>query len=216
MNLTAANQLTITADAAGPGVRDPAALRLPRLGAVTFFTAAVTDLLDGLIARRTGQKTTLGAWLDPMADKLLLVTMFVMLTLPDIGSVNRLPLWFTVLVISRDVVIVLTVAVVNLAVGPRTFRPSIFGKIATGDLRDDRRRGALLQLPRAPGGAGHAVRLRVAGDVGDFSRSLRGAGGQAGALSPKALASGSGLHGSLTGRPQRAAAEADFAEPNRA
>ena len=42
-----------------------------------------------------------------------------------------MPLWFTVLVISRDVAIVLTVAVVNLAVGPRTFRPSIFGKIAT-------------------------------------------------------------------------------------
>jgi phosphatidylglycerophosphate synthase len=66
-----------------------------------------------------------------MADKLLLVTMFVMLTLPGIGLANRLPLWFTVLVISRDVAIVLTVAVVNLAVGPRTFRPSIYGKIAT-------------------------------------------------------------------------------------
>jgi cardiolipin synthase len=88
-------------------------------------------MLDGLIARWTGQKTTLGAWLDPMADKLLLVTMFVMLTLPDIGSANRLPLWFTVLVISRDVAIVVTVAVVNLAVGRRTFRPSIYGKIAT-------------------------------------------------------------------------------------
>src|SRR5687768_11059047 len=66
-----------------------------------------------------------------MADKLLLVTMFVMLTLPDIGSANRLPVWFTVLVISRDVAIVLTVAVVNLAIGPKTFRPSIFGKVAT-------------------------------------------------------------------------------------
>ena len=90
-----------------------------------------------------------------MADKLLLVTMFVMLTLPDIGSANRLPLWFTVLVISRDVAIVLTVAVVNLAVGPRTFRPSIFGKIATGDLHPDRRGDALLQLPRAPVGDRH-------------------------------------------------------------
>ena len=98
---------------------------------VTFLCAAVTDLLDGLIARWTRQKTTLGAWLDPMADKLLLVTMFVMLTLPEVGMPNRLPLWFTVLVISRDVAIVLTVAVVNLAVGPRTFRPSIYGKIAT-------------------------------------------------------------------------------------
>src|SRR6516225_8198382 len=98
---------------------------------VTFGAAGLTDLFDGLIARTVGEKTTLGAWLDPMADKLLLVTMFVMLTLPEIGAPNRLPVWFTVLVISRDVAIVATVAVVNLAVGPRTFRPSIYGKIAT-------------------------------------------------------------------------------------
>ena len=98
---------------------------------VTFMAAGVTDLFDGLIARMTGEKTVLGAWLDPMADKLLLVTMFVILTLPDIGGPNRLPLWFTILVISRDVAIVATVAVVNLAIGPRTFRPSIYGKIAT-------------------------------------------------------------------------------------
>src|SRR6186713_246414 len=98
---------------------------------LAFLIAGITDALDGLIARWTGQKTTLGAWLDPTADKLLLVTMFVMLTLPDIGAPNRLPLWFTVLVISRDVAIVATVAVVNLAIGPRTFRPSIYGKVAT-------------------------------------------------------------------------------------
>ena len=98
---------------------------------VTFMAAGLTDLFDGLIARLTGEKTVLGAWLDPMADKLLLVTMFVILTLPGIGGPNRLPLWFTVLVISRDVAIVATVAVVNLAVGPRTFRPSIYGKVAT-------------------------------------------------------------------------------------
>jgi cardiolipin synthase (CMP-forming) len=98
---------------------------------VVFMAAGVTDLLDGLIARLTGEKTVLGAWLDPMADKLLLVTMFVMLTLPTVGEPNRLPLWFTVLVISRDVAIVATVAVVNLAIGPRTFRPSMYGKVAT-------------------------------------------------------------------------------------
>jgi cardiolipin synthase len=98
---------------------------------VTFAAAGLTDLLDGLIARMTGENTVLGAWLDPMADKLLLVTMFVMLTLPEVGGPNRLPLWFTILVISRDVAIVATVAVVNLAVGPRTFRPSIYGKVAT-------------------------------------------------------------------------------------
>ena len=129
--LTAANQLTLLRM-----LLIPAFVILVLYGElgwalIVFVTAGVTDGLDGVIARRSGQFTSLGAWLDPMADKLLLVTMFVMLTLPAIGSVNRLPLWFTVLVISRDVVIVLTVAVVNLAVGPRTFRPSIFGKIAT-------------------------------------------------------------------------------------
>ena len=98
---------------------------------ITFMVAGLTDLLDGLIARLAGEKTTLGAWLDPMADKLLLVTMFIVLSLPGIGLANQLPIWFTILVISRDVAIVATVAVVNLAVGPRTFRPSLFGKMAT-------------------------------------------------------------------------------------
>ena len=122
--LTIANQLTILRI-----VLVPAFVLLmvyDRLGQalLIFLVAGITDGLDGLAARLTGQRTSIGAWLDPMADKLLLVTMFVMLTLPGIGLSNRLPLWFTVLVISRDVAIVLTVAVVNLAVGPRTFRPS--------------------------------------------------------------------------------------------
>jgi cardiolipin synthase (CMP-forming) len=98
---------------------------------VVFAVAGVTDGLDGLIARRSGQKTTLGAWLDPMADKLMLVSAFVVLTLPGLGLANRLPIWLTALVISRDVCIVVTVAIVNLAVGRRTFRPSMFGKVAT-------------------------------------------------------------------------------------
>jgi len=98
---------------------------------LVFMTAGLTDALDGLIARHSGQKSSLGAWLDPMADKLLLVSTFVVLTLPGLGLANRLPIWLTVLIISRDVVIVLTVAIVNLAIGRRTFRPSIFGKIAT-------------------------------------------------------------------------------------
>jgi len=97
-----------------------------------FVTAGVTDALDGLIARWSGQKTSLGAWLDPMADKLLLVTTFVVLTIPGLNLANRLPLWLSICIISRDVVIVATVAIVNLAIGPRTFRPSVYGKIATG------------------------------------------------------------------------------------
>jgi cardiolipin synthase len=96
-----------------------------------FVIAGLTDALDGLAARRANQKTSLGAWLDPAADKLLLVTTFVVLTLPNLGLPNRVPLWLTILMISRDIAIVLTVAVVNLAVGPRTFRPSPLGKVAT-------------------------------------------------------------------------------------
>jgi cardiolipin synthase len=98
---------------------------------IVFLTAGVTDALDGLIARRAGQRTSLGAWLDPMADKLLLVTTFVVLTLPAVPLTNHLPLWLTVFVISRDVVIVGVVAIVTLAAGPRDFRPSILGKLAT-------------------------------------------------------------------------------------
>jgi cardiolipin synthase len=97
----------------------------------TFIVAGITDLLDGLAARAAGQKSELGAWLDPAADKLLLVTTFIVLTLPNIGLVNRIPLWLTILIISRDVGIVLTVAIVNLAVGPKTFKPSPLGKAAT-------------------------------------------------------------------------------------
>jgi cardiolipin synthase len=98
---------------------------------IVFLAAGATDAFDGLAARRAGQKTTLGAWLDPAADKLLLLTTFVVLTLPNLGLVNRVPIWLTVLVISRDVGIVLTVAIVSLAMGPRTFHPSLLGKAAT-------------------------------------------------------------------------------------
>jgi len=104
---------------------------LPGWALVTFAVAGATDALDGLIARRTGQQTALGAWLDPMADKLLVATMFLTLTLPGLGQVQRLPIWLTVLVLSRDIAIVLTVAVVNLAVARRTFRPTMLGKLTT-------------------------------------------------------------------------------------
>lgn len=130
-NLTIANQLTILRI-----VLIPIFVLLVvygRLGEalLVFMTAGATDALDGLIARRAGQRTSLGAWLDPMADKLLLVTTFIVLTLPTIPLTNRLPLWLTITVISRDVVIVGVVAIVNLAVGPRTFRPSFLGKATT-------------------------------------------------------------------------------------
>jgi len=103
----------------------------PGWALLVFALAGVTDGLDGLIARRANQRTSLGAWLDPMADKLLLVTTFVVLTVPAIDNPNHIPLWLTVLVISRDVIIVVTVAIVTVVMGPRRFRPSIYGKAAT-------------------------------------------------------------------------------------
>jgi cardiolipin synthase (CMP-forming) len=129
--LTAANQLTLLRLVLVPIFVLCMLYSWPGWALTVFAIAGLTDALDGLIARRTGQLTTLGAWLDPMADKLLLVTTFVMLTLPGLNLVNRFPIWLTVLVISRDIAIVLTVAVVNLAVARRTFRPSLLGKAAT-------------------------------------------------------------------------------------
>ena len=128
--LTAPNQLTLFRLLLVPCLVILVLYGFNGLAFVVFVVAGVTDALDGLIARRTGQRTTLGAWLDPMADKLLLVSTFIVLTMP-LGLPNQLPLWFTVLVISRDVCIVLTVAIVNLAVERRVFYPSVLGKIAT-------------------------------------------------------------------------------------
>jgi cardiolipin synthase len=128
---TAANQLTLLRMLLIPAFVILVLYRQLGWALGVFVTAGITDGLDGLIARRAGQKTELGAWLDPMADKLLLVTTFIVLTLPGLGLANRLPVWLTVLIISRDVVIVLTAAIISLAIGPRTFRPLIFGKTAT-------------------------------------------------------------------------------------
>jgi cardiolipin synthase (CMP-forming) len=129
--LTLANQLTLLRVVLTPAF--VLFVLYDYLGAAlgTFLVAGLTDALDGLIARWTGQRTSLGAWLDPMADKLLLVATFVVLTVPWIPLTNHLPVWLTVLVITRDIVIVGVVAIVNLAVGPRTFRPSIWGKLTT-------------------------------------------------------------------------------------
>jgi cardiolipin synthase len=129
--LTAANQLTFLRLFLVPVFALCMLYEWTGWALVTLLIAGLTDALDGLIARWTGHSTTLGAWLDPMADKLFLVTMFIMLTLPGLRFANHIPVWLTVLIISRDVAIVLTVAIVNLAVGRRTFKPSMLGKAAT-------------------------------------------------------------------------------------
>ena len=131
-SLTLANQITLLRLLLIPVFVILVVYGWPGWALAVFAFAGVTDALDGLAARRAGQRTSLGAWLDPMADKLLLVTTFVVLTVPGTDLVNRFPLWLTILVISRDVVIVTTVAIVNLVMGARTFPPSLWGKVATG------------------------------------------------------------------------------------
>ena len=101
-----------------------------------FVTAGVTDGLDGMLARRFDQKSQLGTILDPIADKLLLVTSFIVLSIPAIAPhpLPRhfpVPFWVTVAVISRDVFIVVGAAAINIVTGFSGFRPSLLGKINT-------------------------------------------------------------------------------------
>lgn len=96
-----------------------------------FLTAAITDGLDGLVARNFNQKTEIGAILDPMADKLLLVTSFVVLSLHGFTYTPPIPFWVTVAAISRDVFIVLGALVINITTHFSNFRPSIPGKLNT-------------------------------------------------------------------------------------
>lgn len=101
-----------------------------------FILAGITDGLDGLFARLLNQGSQLGAILDPIADKLLLVTSFVVLSLPSISPqpVPRhfpVPFWVTVAVFSRDIFILIGAAAINIVTGFRRFRPSLLGKINT-------------------------------------------------------------------------------------
>ena len=97
-----------------------------RTAFVLVLIAGGSDGLDGLLARRLGQQTTLGTYLDPIADKLLLSSSFVAL-----GVAAQIPLWLVILVLSRDVIILATVLVMVLTTPLRTFRPSIYGKANT-------------------------------------------------------------------------------------
>lgn len=136
-HLTLANQLTFLRLVAVPFFI--LAILEARFGLALwlFIAAGVTDLLDGLVARVFQQRTALGAFLDPAADKLLVTSAFVLLTkypnlLQTIPMTNRIPLGLTILLISRDVLIVGIALMLNLAYGQTQFRPSIWGKITTG------------------------------------------------------------------------------------
>src|SRR3989442_8063819 len=98
---------------------------------LTFIVAGISDVLDGIIARRFGQKTSIGAMLDPLADKLLMTSSILILSLPQMEFLNSVPRWLTVVIIFRDVFILLVSLIVVLMVGWRAFTPSPYGKVST-------------------------------------------------------------------------------------
>jgi cardiolipin synthase len=98
--------------------------------------AGITDGLDGLLARRFHQQSELGRILDPVADKMMLVTSFVVLSMRSVfpGPIPKhlpVPFWVTITVISRDVFIIVGAAAINMVTGFRGFKPSSLGKIST-------------------------------------------------------------------------------------
>ncbi|MDP2607347.1 MAG: CDP-alcohol phosphatidyltransferase family protein [Deltaproteobacteria bacterium] len=94
---------------------------------IVFIIGGVTDFLDGLAARLMNQQTALGAYLDPVADKLLVFTSFVML-----GLIDGIPMWLAVVVVSRDALIILGYAVIYVLVEERIpAKPSYIGKCST-------------------------------------------------------------------------------------
>jgi len=101
-----------------------------RFIALSIFGLAVfTDAMDGFLARFLKQKTALGTIMDPIADKLLLITSFIALTVWK-GSV-KFPLWLPIVVVSRDIIIVIGVVVIFLTNGDIKIAPSMLGKLTT-------------------------------------------------------------------------------------
>jgi len=95
---------------------------------VTFVVAGVTDTMDGYIARTRGTKTRLGAFLDPLAHKLLLAASYVTLTYK---FPRLLPFWLTTVVLSRDLVLILVAVLIMLTGGQIHPAPTLLGKIST-------------------------------------------------------------------------------------
>jgi cardiolipin synthase len=94
---------------------------------IVFVLGGVTDFLDGLTARWMNQQTALGAYLDPIADKLMVITSFIML-----GLMDGIPQWLAVVVVSRDVLILTGYAMIYVLVDERLqVKPSFIGKCST-------------------------------------------------------------------------------------
>lgn len=94
-----------------------------------FVFAAITDALDGIIARAFKQKSKLGAYLDPMADKMLLMTGFAALTMVE--TLNPFPVWITLFVFSRDIIILVSVVSLLLLTDFKIMKPLMLSKFCT-------------------------------------------------------------------------------------
>jgi CDP-diacylglycerol--glycerol-3-phosphate 3-phosphatidyltransferase len=101
------------------------------LAIVSFAVAAICDGVDGYVARRYNQRSELGAILDPLADKLLLVSGVVVLSFDHSPYLKSVPLWLTGTIIGRDILIMAGMLVIHLMVGKVKVRARIIGKIAT-------------------------------------------------------------------------------------
>ena len=97
----------------------------------TFVIAGITDFLDGFIARYTKNVTDVGKILDPMADKVMLISIYIVLSLKSIGNLNIVPVWLTLLIIFRDVFIAIGGVIVFFTKDVNSILPSIYGKIST-------------------------------------------------------------------------------------
>jgi cardiolipin synthase len=129
--LTTANQLTFLRIVFVPVFIILLVYGMTGWALATFMAAGISDVLDGIIARRFGQKTSVGAVLDPIADKLLMTSSVVILSLPQMEFLNVIPRWLMIVIISRDVLILLFTLVIVLASGFRIFAPSPYGKAST-------------------------------------------------------------------------------------
>jgi CDP-diacylglycerol--glycerol-3-phosphate 3-phosphatidyltransferase len=101
------------------------------LAILSFAVAAICDGVDGYIARRYNQRSELGAILDPLADKLLLVSGIVLLSFDNRPNFEVVPLWLTVTIIGRDILLLVGLVVIQMTVGKVKVRPRMLGKVAT-------------------------------------------------------------------------------------
>lgn len=125
-SLTLATKITLGRVLLVPAFAISLAYHWPEWALVLFLLASLADAVDGHLARRRGEMTSLGAMLDPIADKLLMTTAYVLM-----GALGEIPPWLAVLVVCRDVLLCLGCLMLFMTVGFITPAPSILGKATT-------------------------------------------------------------------------------------